>query len=420
MKKFLSLALVFAIVLAFAVPAMAAAPNGFITGDVTQIEKKGYDSFAGKEITSNNSVTQFDDFNFVADNKTFNAWYIDVLDDLSGTLEVAYKSSSNYYTVVFDVDGAGKYWIGDSKGSNGTNMVKVGVFTVHIHGYTPVITPPECKEDGYTTYTCDCGDSYIDDIVPALGHISPFPTITKQPTCTEPGQTIWYCIVCGDTNTIKNTEPPAFGHDLNSVTVDASCTEDGSITVTCSRCDYEDITVLPAIGHNYDMDKDNSAYYTPPTYEADGFWTFPCLNPDCDSTIVEQDAGSMLIHTHVYVIDATVVATNPSRITYVGGDKDGQYLWSCTVTITLYLSDGSVNVYTFSDSARIETIPSEQYNPDQTVNSWYYPTFMYSGLDVCKDITVYLTTWYTYADGVVEVDLTDVYFEIGDDWICEF
>lgn len=36
------------------------------------------------------------------------------------------------------------------------------------HQYTAVVTPPTATQDGYTTYTCSlCGDSYIDDLVPA-------------------------------------------------------------------------------------------------------------------------------------------------------------------------------------------------------------------------------------------------------------
>ena len=41
---------------------------------------------------------------------------------------------------------------------------------VHEHSYTAVVTAPTCTEAGYTTYTCECGDSYVADEVPALGH----------------------------------------------------------------------------------------------------------------------------------------------------------------------------------------------------------------------------------------------------------
>ena len=39
----------------------------------------------------------------------------------------------------------------------------------HQHSYTGVETLPTCTEQGYTTYSCSCGDSYIDDYVNATG-----------------------------------------------------------------------------------------------------------------------------------------------------------------------------------------------------------------------------------------------------------
>ena len=40
----------------------------------------------------------------------------------------------------------------------------------HEHIYTFAVTEPTCTEQGYTTHTCSCGDSYIDSYVNALGH----------------------------------------------------------------------------------------------------------------------------------------------------------------------------------------------------------------------------------------------------------
>ena len=40
----------------------------------------------------------------------------------------------------------------------------------HVHVYQPEVTPPTCTEEGYTTYTCACGDSYISDKTAPLGH----------------------------------------------------------------------------------------------------------------------------------------------------------------------------------------------------------------------------------------------------------
>ena len=40
----------------------------------------------------------------------------------------------------------------------------------HEHSYEAVVTAPTCTEAGYTTYTCACGDSYVDDETAATGH----------------------------------------------------------------------------------------------------------------------------------------------------------------------------------------------------------------------------------------------------------
>ncbi len=38
------------------------------------------------------------------------------------------------------------------------------------HSYEAVVTAPTCTEKGYTTYTCECGDSYVDSYVEARGY----------------------------------------------------------------------------------------------------------------------------------------------------------------------------------------------------------------------------------------------------------
>ena len=38
------------------------------------------------------------------------------------------------------------------------------------HDYKATITDPTCTEQGFTTYTCQCGDSYVGDYVDALDH----------------------------------------------------------------------------------------------------------------------------------------------------------------------------------------------------------------------------------------------------------
>ena len=57
----------------------------------------------------------------------------------------------------------------DAADSTVTVAVTVGS-PAHEHQYEAVVTAPTCTEEGYTTYTCACGDSYVADYTDALGH----------------------------------------------------------------------------------------------------------------------------------------------------------------------------------------------------------------------------------------------------------
>ncbi len=89
------------------------------------------------------------------------------------------------------------------------------------HSYQAVVTAPTCFAQGYTTYTCTCGDSYISDRVPATGHN--YTTVTVEPTCTQQGSVTSTCTSCG--NVVKQTTV-ALGHRY--------------IWDTCQVCGYVD------------------------------------------------------------------------------------------------------------------------------------------------------------------------------------
>ena len=55
--------------------------------------------------------------------------------------------------------------------------------SAHTHEYSAVVTQPTCTMQGYTTYTCSCGNICVGDYVPALGH----ETVDK--VCIRCGQT---------------------------------------------------------------------------------------------------------------------------------------------------------------------------------------------------------------------------------------
>ena len=115
------------------------------------------------------------------------------------------------------------------------------------HNHSAVVTPATCTEGGYTTYTCDCGDTYVADETEALGH-SYNPTVTA-PTCTEAGYTTYNCSACGDTYVSDETE--ALGHSYNAVVTEPTCTKDGYTTYTCACGDSYVADKTAAHGHDF-------------------------------------------------------------------------------------------------------------------------------------------------------------------------
>ena len=69
-----------------------------------------------------------------------------------------------------------------------------------LHNYAATVTPPTCTEQGYTTHTCACGESYVDSYIAAKGHTFGAWTQVKAPTCGAEGQDMRTCTVCGAAN----------------------------------------------------------------------------------------------------------------------------------------------------------------------------------------------------------------------------
>lgn len=70
-------------------------------------------------------------------------------------------------------------------------------FTVNEHDYVAVVTPPNCTEKGYTTYTCrNCSHSYKGNKVDATGHTWGEWKVIKKATTTETGKKERVCERC--------------------------------------------------------------------------------------------------------------------------------------------------------------------------------------------------------------------------------
>ena len=150
-----------------------------------------------------------------------------------------------------------------------------GALPTHSWNEGEVTTNATCTVNGVITYTCSiCDDTKTTDI-PALGH--EYSAVVKEPTCTEKGYTTYTCSVCSDSyigaevaalgHEWDNEEltcelgrsclncdavEEALGHDYQYETVEATCTEAGLKTTTCSRCEYNKSEELgTALGHDF-------------------------------------------------------------------------------------------------------------------------------------------------------------------------
>ena len=103
---------------------------------------------------------------------------------------------------------------------------KVGTSYIVPEGYTLVETvPPKCTEIGYTLYKNSEGKEFYNDIKSPTGHQYGKTTVVA-PTCTEQGYTIYKCKNCGDT--YKDDYVKALGHtEVIDKAVAPTCTQSG-------------------------------------------------------------------------------------------------------------------------------------------------------------------------------------------------
>lgn len=124
----------------------------------------------------------------------------------------------------------------------------------HKHDFIPIVTKPTCMSEGFTTYTCSCGECYTKDYVSAVGHKTQLQN-AKAAGCMTGGYTgDEVCTVCGKVFK-QGSVIFALGHDPQSVRVKApTCTESGYTgDLICTRCgDMTQIgKTVAAAGHKF-------------------------------------------------------------------------------------------------------------------------------------------------------------------------
>ena len=200
------------------------------------------------------------------------------------------------------------------------SSVSVLVCKEHTWDKGTVTKNPTCTEAGEKIATCTvCGESGAAVVIPATGHTWDEGTVTKDPTCTEAGEKAATCTACGEPGAAVVI--PATGHtwDEGKVTTAATCTKKGVKTYTCSACGDSDTEPIDALGHavnNFTVTKE-------PTCTEAGEKTGTC------SVCGEKNATEEIAPIdHTPVTDAAVPATCTAT-----GLTEGKHCSACNTVL---------------------------------------------------------------------------------------
>ena len=144
--------------------------------------------------------------------------------------------------------------------------------TGHKNKETRNYKKPTCKYEGYTgdTYCKDCETLLsLGKVTKKFDHAWDSGTVTKEATCKEEGSVTYTCENCGETETVSTKKTK---HDYREEQrKNATCTENGYSISVCQTCNDKKKEEIPATGHvKRTLNKKNSTCkaegYTGDTY----------------------------------------------------------------------------------------------------------------------------------------------------------
>ncbi|MBQ6335059.1 MAG: hypothetical protein IJI46_08335 [Erysipelotrichaceae bacterium] len=150
---------------------------------------------------------------------------------------------------------------------------------------------PTCTSSGWGIVECNNTDAHVEQDnsvyqnevqIPALGHDYNAATLVAA-TCTAEGTIRYTCSRCGDH---YDSATAALGHNYTSkITKEATCTEDGVRTYTCTRCNDKYTKKIEALGHDMEYDE------LEPTCTQQGHRIGTCTRGDKETKIIFPALG---------------------------------------------------------------------------------------------------------------------------------
>ena len=205
---------------------------------------------------------------------------------------------------------------------------------------------------GTTAYVVD-GTKYVVTVEASHEH-SYEKTAESAPTCTEDGSITYTCTECGDSYT---ETVPATGHSYTSAVTVPTCTKDGYTTYTCTVCgdSYVGDTVA-ALDHDYKMTM------VAATCTKDGYTTHTCTR--CGDSYVGSTVAA-LGHDYECTDDGDNLVYTCTRC----GDS---YTEEKMPTVTVNLQVGETYSFTTEDATVSEDIDTTVATMDVATNRGGY------------------------------------------------
>ena len=162
----------------------------------------------------------------------------------------------------------------------------------HDYGEWVLDQAPTCKKYGVRHRICkNCGDREV-DVLDKVDHS--WELVSTTPATCIIGEIQHYkCSVCGETKDVTLSNPLGeHSWDNGKVTKEATCTEDGEKTYTCTVCNTTKTKVIPATGHQHkEVRNAKKATCTEDGYTGDTYCT------DCNTKLGSGTVVNKLGHT---------------------------------------------------------------------------------------------------------------------------
>ena len=282
------------------------------------------------------------------------------------------------------------------------------------HDYSSVVTAPTSTQQGYTTHTCEnCGDTYVDSYVSAVGSVGLAYTVNADNlTCTVTG--IGECTdteivipedIDGYTVTAIGAYAFSWCDSITSIIIPDSVTSIGEYAL--SYCTSLESITLPFVGAEMDGTSNTHFGYV---FGASAYYDNASYVPATLRTVIIT--GGTIIGDYAFYYCSSLSNVTISDSVMSIGERTFYY---CSSLTSIEIPDGvtSIGDYAFSDCSSLTSIEI----PDSVTyigeNAFYYCSSLTS-IEIPDSVTSFGNGVFSACVGLMYNEYDNAYY-IGND-----